>query len=113
MAPNDLPIRALTPISAFDGKDVDTVLVLQRLLAHGIFEFHAEDARRADAAPRGQGAAEHRESRIYWISLHQVFRGAHRRHGTFLVEPVVRPRPQHERVPVRLYVVVAPGVLGD
>src|SRR5207237_6116365 len=84
---------------AFDRQDVDAVLVHELTLAQRVFELHAEDVRRADAALRRQRAAEHRPSGFQGVSRKQILGRAHRGDGTFLVELVVGPGAQHELLP--------------
>src|SRR6185436_14450281 len=100
--------------SAFDRKNVDTVLVDELAPAHRIIEFHAEDIGGTDTALGGEGAAEHRPAgRDLAVAGEEILGRAHRRDRAFLIELAVRPGAQHQLVPVRLHLVVAPRVLGD
>src|SRR5438132_6772755 len=97
-------------LSPFDRQDRDAVFVRKLALAHRIFELHAEYLARADTTFCGERAAEHRPARLQRMAAHEIFRRAHRGDRAFLVELAVGPRAQHELLPVRLDVVIAPGL---
>ena len=58
--------------------------------------------------PGRQRAAEHGVAGLQGISAHQVFGRSTARHRPLLVEPAVGPGAQHEPLPVRLHLFVAP-----
>src|SRR5918999_190863 len=86
----------------------NAVLVLQRSLEHRVLELHGETGRGADAALRGERAAEHGMAGLERIAAHQVFGRAHGAHRPLLVELTIGPRAQDELLPMPLYVAVAP-----
>src|SRR5688572_19591678 len=97
---------------SLDWESPNGVLVGEFAPENRVFELHAEALRGTDAALRRQGAAEHRPSLLQGMPGKEVLRGAHGGHGTLLVELAVGPRTQHQPLPVRLDLVVAPRLAG-
>src|SRR5882762_3466713 len=77
-------------------------------LENRILELHPEALAAADSTFRRQGAAEHRVTRFQRITTHQILGRAHGRDRSFLIELAVGPGAQHQALPVRPDLVVAP-----
>src|SRR5205809_3462327 len=77
-------------------------------LEYRILELHGEARPAVDAADRGERAAEHGVTRFQRITTHQILGGADGGDRSLLVELAVGPGAQHQALPVRLDLVVAP-----
>src|SRR6267378_4380705 len=75
---------------------------------HRVLELHREALAAADSIFRRQGAAEHRVTRFQGIATHQILGRADGGDRALLVELAVGPGAQHQALPVRLDLVVAP-----
>src|SRR6266540_309321 len=76
MRAGSIPYELITYVvrnSAFDRQHVDAVFVRELALAHRVFELHAEDLRRADAALGGERAAKHGPVGLQRITIEQIF----------------------------------------
>src|SRR5437667_3563166 len=77
-------------------------------LEHRILELHREARPAADSIFRRQGAAEHRVTRFQRIATHQILGMADGGDRTLRIELAVGPGAQHQALPVRPDLVVAP-----
>src|SRR5881396_2056803 len=77
-----------------------------------ILQLHREALAAADPIFRRQGAAEHRVTGFQRIATHQILGGADGGDRALLIQLAVGPGAQHQALPVRPDLVVAPRIRG-